>query len=79
MTAFTESEVEQVTRQWLVSIGWAVMHGPDAAPDTVGAERLEYDAVVLEGRLRDALARQLLCSRWFLHCSSSNCRNPWMR
>ena len=31
-------------------------HGPDIAPDTPGAERADYDQIVLEHRLRDALA-----------------------
>ena len=32
-------------------------HGPDIAPDTLGAERAEYGEVVLGRRLRDAFAR----------------------
>ena len=37
-------------------MGWQTAHGPDIAPDTPNAERSDYDQVVLERRLRDALA-----------------------
>ena len=57
MTRFTESEVEEAALAWLEDIGWRVAHGPDLAPGTRGEERADYGAVVLEGRLRDALAR----------------------
>ena len=57
MTAFTESTVEEAALAWLESLGWNVAHGPDIAPDTPGAERSDYGAVVLEPRLRDALVR----------------------
>ena len=53
----TESVVEQAALAWLESSGWIVANGPGIAPDTPGAERAEYCEVVLEGRLRDALAR----------------------
>ena len=36
--------------------GWSVRHGPEIAPETPDAERSGYDQVVLERRLRDALA-----------------------
>ena len=57
MTRFTESEVEDAALEWLANLGWTVAHGPEIAPDTPGAERADYGAVVLERRLRDALAR----------------------
>ena len=57
MTRFTESVVEDAPLAWLKSIGWRVAHGPDIAPDTLGAERRNYGEVVLAQRLRDALAR----------------------
>ena len=57
MTSLTEADVEQVALDWLATLGWQVAHGPDIAPDTPGAERDDYGQVVLEGRLRDALAR----------------------
>ena len=57
MAGLTESEVERAALEWLESSGWSVAHGPDIAPDTPGAERGDYDEVVLERRLRDALAR----------------------
>jgi len=54
---FTESVVEDAALAWLEHIVWQVAHGPDVAPDTPGAERASYAEVVLERRLRDALAR----------------------
>ena len=56
-TSFTESDVEQAGLAWLEGLGWHVAHGPDLAPDTLDAERLDYGQVVLEQRLRDALTR----------------------
>jgi type I site-specific restriction-modification system R (restriction) subunit len=57
VTRFTESVVEDAALAWLESIGWRVAHGPDIAPDTLGAERRDYGEVVLAQRLREALAR----------------------
>ena len=57
MTTITESDVEQVALALLCDLSWRVAHGPDIAPDTPGAQRDDYGQVVLEGRLRDALAR----------------------
>ena len=54
--SITESTVEQVALAWLESLDWSVAHGPDIAPDTPGAERSDYGQVVLERRLRAALA-----------------------
>ena len=49
----SESVVEQVSLAWLESFGWEVSHGPDLIPE----ERADYGTVVLEGRLRNAIAR----------------------
>ena len=54
---FSESEVEAAALEWLESLGWNIAHGPDIAPDTPGAERVNYRDVNLERRLRDALVR----------------------
>ena len=56
MDTITEAVVEEAALAWLVDLGWSVAHGPDIAPDTPNAERDEYGQVVLERRLRDALA-----------------------
>ena len=52
----TEATVEAAALAWLESVGWGVAHGPDIAPDAPNAERHDYGQVVLERRLRDALA-----------------------
>jgi len=57
VTGFTESVVEQAALAWLESIGWAVRNGAEIAPGELAAERTDYGQVVLEQRLRDALAR----------------------
>jgi len=57
MSTFTESEVEQAALDWLENLGFAVKPGPDIAPGELAAERVDYGEVVLETRLRDALAR----------------------
>ena len=56
MTTLTEADVEAAALDWLASVGWEAAHGPDIAPDTLDAERHDYGQVVLERRLRDALA-----------------------
>ena len=57
MTTLHESDVETAALEWLAALGWQTAHGPDIAPDTPGAERDNYGQVILEGRLRAALAR----------------------
>ena len=56
MTTLTEADVEHAALEWLSGLNWRVAHGPDIAPDTPNAERADYGQVVLERRLRDALA-----------------------
>ena len=55
--SISESTVEAVALDWLASLDWTVLHGPDIAPDTPAAERADYGEVVLTTRLRSALAR----------------------
>ncbi len=52
-----ESTVEDAALSWLEGVGWTVAHGSDIAPETPNAERDDYGEVVLEERLRVALAR----------------------
>ncbi len=51
-----ESDIEEASLNWLAELGYTVLHGPDIAPDTPNAERSTYSEVVLENRLRDAVA-----------------------
>ena len=53
----TESVVEQAALAWLESVGWQVVNGAEIAPGEPDAERENYGQVILERRLRDALAR----------------------
>ena len=57
MTTLTESDVEIAALEWLSALGWQTVSGSDIAPNTPGAERADYGQIVLERRLRDALAR----------------------
>ncbi len=54
---FTESHLEITALEWLEHLGYAIKSGPEIAPDGLFAERSDYSQVVLEQRLRDALAR----------------------
>jgi type I restriction enzyme, R subunit len=60
VTGFAESVVEDAALAWMGDLGWTVINGLDIAPDTAGSERTDYTQVILEGRLRDALARNNL-------------------
>src|SRR5690606_14788038 len=57
MTQFNESIVEEAALTWLEGLGWATLPGSVIAPDAPGAERRDFGDVVLEHRLRSALAR----------------------
>jgi len=52
-----ETDVESAALTWLSELGWQVRPGAEIAPDGLFAERQDYGQVVLEQRLRDALAR----------------------
>ena len=56
---FTESVVEEAALGWLESLGYSILHGPEIAFGEPAAERRDpgYRDIVLERRLRDALAR----------------------
>ncbi len=56
-SGLTEDVVEQATLGWFEALGYVVLHGPDIGPGEPQAERSGYSDVVLEGRLRGALAR----------------------
>ena len=56
MVALSEADVELGALAWIADLGWGVKHGPNIAPDSPNAERDDYGQVVLERRLRDALA-----------------------
>ena len=52
-----ENTVEDAALTWLREAGWSVLLGSDAAPGSGKAERRDSGQVVLEARLRTALAR----------------------
>ena len=54
---FSESHVEDAALEWFAGLGYAVLHGPDIAPEGPTPERVSYDQVLLTERLREALER----------------------
>lgn len=54
---FTEDTVEQATLEWLTELGYTTLYGPDIAPESAAPERDNFQQVVLEERLRNAIAR----------------------
>ena len=56
MSGFTESIVEQAALARLESVGWSVRYGLEIAMGEPGVEGTEHAQVVLESRLRQALA-----------------------
>ena len=56
-SGFTESVVEEAALEWFGELGYQVQHGPEIAPGEPAAERESYEHVILEQRLREALAR----------------------
>jgi type I restriction enzyme R subunit len=57
MTGMNESVVEDAAIEYFQALGYDYRHGNDIAPDSDTPERASYDTVILEGRLRAALAR----------------------
>ena len=51
MTTLTEAAVEQAALDWLEGLGWSIAHGPDISD----AEHDNYDQIVLEQRLTNAI------------------------
>jgi type I restriction enzyme R subunit len=52
-----ESHVEDAALVWLRELGYSVRNGADIAPDAAKSERASYGDVILEERLRQAIAR----------------------
>ena len=57
MSIIAESHVEEAALAWLSELGFAVAGGLDIGPDGTTPERASYGDVVLDGRLRAAIAR----------------------
>ena len=57
MSKFTETHVEDAALAWVSELGYAILHGPDIAPDSAAPERTSYDEVILPARLSAAVAR----------------------
>lgn len=54
---FTESEVEEAALYYFDQLGYTILGGGDIAPNEPQAERTDYKEVILENRLRSALAQ----------------------
>lgn len=55
MVKTSENTLEQTALDWFVSLGWNTAFGPAISSGEAGAERGDYDQVVLGGRLKTAL------------------------
>jgi type I restriction enzyme R subunit len=53
----SESVVEDAALAWVGGLGYTILPGPQIAPGELYAERNDYAQVILEERLRQALAR----------------------
>ncbi|MES2924756.1 MAG: type I restriction enzyme endonuclease domain-containing protein [Verrucomicrobiota bacterium] len=53
----TEDQLKQLAIQWFQDTGWNYVHGAVLAPEGVAAEREDFRAVVLKGRLADVARR----------------------
>ena len=57
MAGFNEKAVEDAALSWLGGHGYAIVYGPQIAPDTPSRERESFTEVVIRKRLRDAIDR----------------------
>lgn len=57
MAMLTENEVEDAALEWIVGLGYAVLHGLVIGPEEPAPERHSHDEVFLTDRLREALVR----------------------
>ena len=56
-SGIAESHVEEAALAWFVELGYGTANGIEISPDGMRPERAAYAGVVLEGRLREAIAR----------------------
>ena len=67
MTTITEADVEAAALDWLASVGWAVAHGPDIAPDAPLDIEIAPDLSTWnwkdEDELEDVVARGMMTAR----------------
>ena len=55
--SLNEALVEQAVLDWFSHLGYTVLYGPNIAPGEAEAERASYSDVILQDRLRAAIAR----------------------
>lgn len=53
----TDDQLEQLAIQWFQDTGWSYIHGNVIAPEGDAAERKNFRAVVLKGRLAEEVRR----------------------
>jgi type I restriction enzyme R subunit len=51
----TEDQLEQLAIQWFQDTGWSYLPGPVIAPEGATSERDDFRAVILKGRLSEAI------------------------
>ncbi|MEO8615766.1 MAG: type I restriction endonuclease [Luteolibacter sp.] len=53
----TEDQLEHLAIQWFQDTGWSYVNGTIISPEGEAPEREDFRAVVLKGRLADAVSR----------------------
>lgn len=54
---YTESQLEEATREWFEELGYQTIYGPNIEPESANAERQVFSDVILAGRLKSAIKR----------------------
>lgn len=54
---YTESALEEATREWFEELGYQTIFGPSIDPETEKAERSDFSQVILESRLKSAIEK----------------------
>jgi type I restriction enzyme R subunit len=57
MTKLSENDIEQWAIEELQAVGWSYVNGAEMAPDGTHPERTSFSSVILEERLKAAIAR----------------------
>lgn len=54
---YTESSLEEATREWFEGLGYQTIYGPDIEPESEKSERKDFSQVILESRLKSAIEK----------------------
>jgi len=60
MYSFNEDELEKASLEWMEELGYEIIFAPEISPEGEYPERENYNDVLLENRLQDALKRSFI-------------------